>query len=455
MAVSPIRAIDALEVIDSRGNPTVEARVHLGDGTTGVARVPSGASTGEREATELRDGGARYGGKGVRQAVANVNGEINRALAGRDAADQQALDQCLIELDGTPNKSRLGANAILGVSMAAARAAADAAGVPLYRHLGGEDARVLPVPCLNVINGGRHADNTVDFQEFKIAPHNAPTFAEALRMGIETFHALRALLKDQGKSTGIGDEGGFAPDLATNEEAVDLILAAIEKAGYRPGADIALCLDPATSEMWRDGGYVAFKSDQSVRTTAEMIDLWRSWIDRYPIVLIEDALAENDWDGWGQLTQALGSRIELVGDDIFCTNPAILRRAIEAGRRQLDSGETEPDRHRLRDAGNRPARAAARLRRLHVAPLGRNRGYVHRRPRRRHRLRPHQDRLRLPGRAHRQVQPPAAHRARPGRPRNVRRPGRLPAGRAVSARRRGVRCAKRASSASARGHTQC
>ena len=331
MAVSPIRAIDALEVIDSRGNPTVEARVHLGDGTTGVARVPSGASTGEREATELRDGGARYGGKGVRQAVANVNGEINRALAGRDAADQQALDQRLIELDGTPNKSRLGANAILGVSMAAARAAAGAAGVPLYRHLGGDEAAVLPVPCLNVINGGRHADNTVDFQEFKIAPHNAPTFAEALRMGIETFHALRALLKDKGKSTGIGDEGGFAPDLATNEEAVDLILAAIEKAGYRPGADIALCLDPATSEMWRDGGYVAFKSDQSVRTTAEMIDLWRSWIDRYPIVLIEDALAENDWDGWGQLTRALGSRIELVGDDIFCTNPAILRRAIEAG----------------------------------------------------------------------------------------------------------------------------
>ena len=331
MAVSPIRAIDALEVIDSRGNPTVEARVHLDGGATGVARVPSGASTGEREATELRDGGARYGGKGVRQAVANVNGEINRALAGRDAADQQALDQRLIELDGTPDKSRLGANAILGVSMAAARAAAGAAGVPLYRHLGGDEAAVLPVPCLNVINGGRHADNTVDFQEFKIAPHNAPTFAEALRMGIETFHALRALLKDQGKSTGIGDEGGFAPDLATNEEAVDLILAAIEKAGYRPGADIALCLDPATSEMWRDGGYVAFKSDQSVRTTAEMIDLWSNWIDRYPIVLIEDALAENDWDGWGQLTRALGSRIELVGDDIFCTNPAILRRAIERG----------------------------------------------------------------------------------------------------------------------------
>ncbi len=326
-----IRAIDALEVIDSRGNPTVEARVHLVDGTVAEARVPSGASTGEREATELRDGGARYCGKGVAKAVANVNGEIHRALAGFDAADQSGLDQRMIELDGTPNKSRLGANAILGVSMAAARAAAAAARVPLYRHLGGDDAAVLPVPCLNVINGGRHADNTVDFQEFKIAPHNAPSFAEALRMGIEAFHALRALLKKRGKSTGIGDEGGFAPDLATNEEAVELILEAIAAAGYRPGADIALCLDPATSEMWREGAYVAFKSDQSTRTTAEMIELWRAWIDRYPIVLIEDALAENDWDGWGDLTRTLGERIELVGDDIFCTNPRILQEAIDRG----------------------------------------------------------------------------------------------------------------------------
>ena len=326
-----IRAIDALEVIDSRGNPTVEARVHLEDGTVAEARVPSGASTGEREAAELRDGGARFGGKGVRKAIANVNGEINRALAGFDAADQGLLDRRMIELDGTPNKSRLGANAILGVSMAAARAAAAATRVPLYRHLGGEDAAILPVPCLNVINGGRHADNTVDFQEFKIAPHNAPTFAEALRMGIEAFHALRALLKQRGKSTGIGDEGGFAPDLATNEEAVELILEAIEAAGYRPGTDIALCLDPATSEMWRDGGYVAFKSDRSTRTTAEMIELWGSWIDRYPIVLIEDALAENDWEGWGDLTKRLGARIELVGDDIFCTNPGILQEAIDRG----------------------------------------------------------------------------------------------------------------------------
>ena len=326
-----IRAIDALEVIDSRGNPTVEARVHLDDGTVAEARVPSGASTGEREATELRDGGTRYGGKGVAKAVANVNGEIGHALAGFDAADQSGLDRRMIELDGTPNKSRLGANAILGVSMAAARAAAASARVPLYRHLGGNDAAILPVPCLNVINGGRHADNTVDFQEFKIAPHNAPSFAEALRIGIEAFHALRALLKQRGKSTGIGDEGGFAPDLATNEEAVELILEAIEAAGYRPGADIALCLDPATSEMWRDGAYVAFKSDRSARSTAEMIDLWRSWIDRYPIVLIEDALAENDWDGWGDLTRALGERIELVGDDIFCTNPRILQEAIDRG----------------------------------------------------------------------------------------------------------------------------
>ncbi len=326
-----IREIDALEVLDSRGNPTVEARVRLDDGTVAEARVPSGASTGEREAAELRDGGPRYGGKGVRQAVAHVNGEIAAALIGHDAGDQSGIDRRLIALDGTPNKARLGANAILGVSMAAARAAAAAAGVPLYRHLGGADAVILPVPCLNVINGGRHADNTVDFQEFKIVPHHAPSFAEALRMGVETFHVLRGLLKARGKSTGIGDEGGFAPDLASNEEAVALILEAIEQAGYRPGADIALALDPATSEMWQDGRYVAFKSDRAARTTAEMIELWRGWIDRYPIVLIEDALAENDWDGWADLTRALGERIELVGDDVFCTNPAILQQAIDRG----------------------------------------------------------------------------------------------------------------------------
>ena len=324
-----IRSITALEVLDSRGNPTVEARVHLEDGGSASALVPSGASTGEREAVELRDGDtSRYGGKGVQKAVSNVRTEINDALIGFDVTDQKGLDACLIELDGTPNKSRLGANATLGVSMAAARAAADFTGQPLYRYLSDTDAALLPVPCLNVINGGHHADNTVDFQEFQIAPHNAPSFAEAIRMGVETFHALKALLKSKGKATGVGDEGGFAPDLGRNEDAVEFILQAIEKAGYRPGEDIVLCLDPATSEMWEDGQYVYFKSDRQSKTTAEMIELWKAWIDKYPIVLIEDPLAENDWDGWTQLTHEIGDRVELVGDDIFCTNPNILQQAI-------------------------------------------------------------------------------------------------------------------------------
>ena len=330
--MSSIIDIHAREILDSRGNPTVEVDVILEDGTLGRAAVPSGASTGAHEAVERRDGDkARYMGKGVLEAVEAVNGEIADALGGFDATEQVALDMAMIEMDGTPNKSRLGANAILGVSMAAARAAARAEGVPLYRHLGGDSATLLPVPCLNVINGGRHADNTVDFQEFKIAPHNAPTFAEALRMGIETFHALKALLKSQGKSTGIGDEGGFAPDLTDNRDAIELVLAAIEDAGYRPGIDIAICLDPASSEMWRDGRYIAFKSDQSARSTEQMVELWRDWVTQYPIVLIEDALAENDWDGWELLTRELGDRIELVGDDIFCTNSTILQRAIERG----------------------------------------------------------------------------------------------------------------------------
>ena len=259
-----IRSLGALEVLDSRGNPTVGARVRLENGTTATALVPSGASTGEREAAELRDGDAnRYGGKGVRKAVANIRTEINDALVGFDVTDQIGLDKRLIELDGTPNKARLGANAILGVSMAAARAAAYATGLPLYKYLGGSDASLLPVPCLNVINGGRHADNTVDFQEFKIAAHNAPSFAEAIRMAVETFHVLRDLLKAKGKTTGVGDEGGFAPDLGRNQDAVEFILQAIEKAGYRPVEDFVLCLDPATSEMWEDDKYVFFKSRQA------------------------------------------------------------------------------------------------------------------------------------------------------------------------------------------------
>ena len=323
-------SLHALEVLDSRGNPTVSATVTLEDGTIASAAVPSGASTGEREAVELRDGDVkRYGGKGVLQAVANIEGEIAQALKGMDATDQRALDERMIGLDGTPNKSRLGANAILGVSMAVSRAAATASRLPLYRYLGGADASLLPVPCLNVINGGKHADNTIDFQEFKIAPHNATNFAEAIRMAVETFHVLRSILKSKGLSTGIGDEGGFAPDLRDNEQAIEIILEAIVKAGYQPGRDISICLDPATSEMWQDGKYVFFKSGTGSKSTDEMIALWESWLDRYPIVLLEDPLGEKDWSGWEAITRQIGGRVEVVGDDIFCTNPAILQEAID------------------------------------------------------------------------------------------------------------------------------
>lgn len=330
MKTTRISAIHALEILDSRGNPTVSATVVLEDGTTASAAVPSGASTGEREATELRDGDPkRYGGKGVLKAVANAEGEIANALRGMDATDQRALDEAMIALDGTSNKSRLGANAILGVSMAVARAAAATTGQPLYRYLGGPAANLLPVPCLNVINGGKHADNTVDFQEFKIAPHNAPNFTEAIRMAVETFHSLKSILKAKGLSTGIGDEGGFAPNLRDNEQAVEVILEAIEKAGYQPGRDISIALDPATSEMWQDGKYVFFKSTKESKSTDEMIALWESWLDRYSIVLLEDPLGEKDWTGWETITRQLGSRVEIVGDDLLCTNPEILQQAID------------------------------------------------------------------------------------------------------------------------------
>ncbi|WP_088892240.1 phosphopyruvate hydratase [Leptolyngbya ohadii] len=328
-----ILAINAAEVLDSRGNPTVEATVLLEDEmTVGTAIVPSGASTGEKEAVELRDGDPkRYGGKGVLTAVANVNDKIAPELEGMDVTDQRAIDLAMLELDGTPNKSVFGANAILAVSLAVARAAANSLGLPLYRYLGGTNACVLPVPCMNVINGGKHADNTVDFQEFMIAPHNAPTFAESIRMGVETFHALRSLLKGKGYSTGIGDEGGFAPDLKSNEEAIEVILQAIEKAGYRPGEDISICLDPASSEMWQDGRYVFFKSNAPAKTSEEMVALWKSWADQYPIVSLEDGMGENDWNGWKLLTDTIGDRVELVGDDLFCTNASILKEGIEKG----------------------------------------------------------------------------------------------------------------------------
>ena len=320
------------EILDSRGNPTVEADVFLADGSMGRAAVPSGASTGEKEAVELRDGDkSRYGGKGVTKAVSNINTAIRKAVTGLNAADQRGLDAAMIGLDGTPNKAKLGANAILAVSMAAARAAANAHRLPLYRYLGGANACLLPVPCLNVLNGGKHADNTVDFQEFMIAPHHASSFAESIRMGIETFHALKQVLRKKGYSTAVGDEGGFAPDLKSNDEAVESILEGIVKAGYKPGEDISICLDPAASEMWDDGKYVLFKSTKKAITPQELIGIWESWVNQYPIILLEDGMGENDLQGWKDLTSTLGSRIELVGDDLFCTNPRILREGIEKG----------------------------------------------------------------------------------------------------------------------------
>jgi len=327
-----IEEITAYEVLDSRGNPTVEAHVTLEDGTVGEAMVPSGASTGEREAVELRDGDAkRYGGKGVLSAVKNVNERIAPMLLGMNVTEQRAIDAAMIELDATPNKAEIGANAMLAVSLAVAKAAAEYGGAPLYRYLGGANASLLPVPCLNVINGGVHAQNTVDFQEFMIAAHNAPSFAESIRMSIETFHALKAILHKKGYSTGVGDEGGFAPDLKSNDEAIDVILEAIVAAGFKPGTDVSLCLDPATSELWRDGRYLFFKSSQETKTPEQMVELWRSWVNQYPIVSLEDGMGEGDWDGWKMLTEAVGDRVELVGDDLFCTNPEILKRGIEAG----------------------------------------------------------------------------------------------------------------------------
>ncbi len=322
--------MNALEVLDSRGNPTVEVDLQLEDGTVARAMVPSGASTGEREAFELRDGDKkRYGGKGVLKAVENANTIIAPNIIGRDFANQRELDYYMINLDGTPNKSKLGANAILAVSMAYARACAESAGISLYNYLGGSNAYLLPVPCMNIINGGKHADNNVDFQEFMIAPHGAKSFSESIRMGVEVFHTLKGILKSKGYSTGVGDEGGFAPDLKSNDEAVEVILEAIVKAGFKPGNEVSICLDPAASELWEDGKYKMFKSTGKFISSDELIKLWESWVNQYPIVLIEDGLAENDWQGWAKLTKTLGHRIELVGDDIFCTNKAILSEGIK------------------------------------------------------------------------------------------------------------------------------
>jgi enolase 1/2/3 len=329
-----INRVHGREILDSRGNPTVEVEVTIDGGASGRAAVPSGASTGEREALELRDGEkSRYLGKGVRKAVENVNGEIAKAIVGRDL-DQRGLDDAMIALDGTATKSRLGANALLGVSMAALRAGAAAQKVPLYRHIGnlyGSNAFTLPVPMMNILNGGAHADSSVDFQEFMVMPLSAPSFAEALRWGAEVFHALRGILKRRGQSTGVGDEGGFAPNLKSNREAVEVVLEAVTKAGLTPGADVWLALDVASSELWGAGRYTFKKSGEPDRTSDEMIGLYEDWSRQYPIVSIEDGLAEGDWEGWQRLTKALGDRVQLVGDDVFVTNPEILKRGITDG----------------------------------------------------------------------------------------------------------------------------
>ncbi|HUL44667.1 MAG TPA: phosphopyruvate hydratase [Bacteroidota bacterium] len=327
-----ITDVYAREILDSRGNPTIEVDVELESGVKGRAAVPSGASTGEHEAVELRDGDKmRYNGKGVLNAVENVNDKIADEVIGFEASDQVGIDRLMIELDGTPNKGKLGANAILGVSMAVSRAAAAALEVPLYKYLGGPNAKILPVPMMNILNGGKHADNNVDLQEFMIVPVDAENFAEALRMGAEVFHSLKGVLTKKGHNTGVGDEGGFAPNLKSNEEAIEVILEAIQKANLKPGKDVYLALDPASSEFFEKGKYVFKKSDKSAKTPEQMVKFYEKWVKQYPILSIEDGMAENDWEGWKLITEALGGKIQLVGDDVFVTNTEILSKGIEKG----------------------------------------------------------------------------------------------------------------------------
>ena len=328
--MSQISAVRARQILDSRGNPTVEVDVALESGTRGRAAVPSGASTGEFEAVELRDGGEPWGGRGVTRAVENVNAELAAAVVGREADDQEGLDSAMIELDGTPGKGRLGANAVLGVSLAVARAAADETGMPLWRHLGGEDARTLPVPMMNVLNGGAHADNRIDFQEFMVVPVGAPSFSEALRAGVEVFHALKRTLHDRGLSTAVGDEGGFAPDLESNEAALQAVLDGVEAAGYRPGEDVALALDPAASELHSEGRY-RLEHEGRTLSADEMAGYWTEIAARYPVLSLEDPMDEEDWDGWRTLTERIGAGVQLVGDDLFVTNSERLNRGIESG----------------------------------------------------------------------------------------------------------------------------
>ena len=397
------------EILDSRGNPTVEVDVRLEDGSLGRAAVPSGASTGRHEAVERRDGGSRYGGKGVLQAVEAVNGELFDALSGMDAEEQAKIDEIMIALDGSANKSRLGANALLGVSLATARAAAAAADVALYRYIGGVAARDLPVPLMNIINGGAHADNPIDIQEFMIVPVAAETLAEAVRTGAEVFHALRGLLSEAGHSTNVGDEGGFAPALKGTDEALGYVMKAIESAGFKPGDEVALALDAAATEFYRDGRYELTGEGRTLDAAA-MVEDYRALVDRYPVVSIEDGLAEDDWEGWSALTSALGDRVQLVGDDLFVTNPPAFGRRNRTRRRQRHPHQAQPDRHPDRNPGNDRTCAARGLRHRHLAPLRRDRGHHHRRPRGRRQRGSDQDRLARALRPPRQVQPAHAHR---------------------------------------------
>jgi len=330
--MSLIQDVHAREILDSRGNPTIEVEVLLDDGALGRAAVPSGASTGAHEAIELRDGDkSRFGGKGVLTAVENVNDRIGPELIDMDAIDQMGIDELMIELDGSPNKGKLGANAILGVSLAVAKAAASSLGLPLYRYIGGVTARTLPIPMMNILNGGKHADNNVDFQEFLCMPVGAESFQEALQIGTEVFHSLKAVLKGRGLSTSVGDEGGFAPSLSSNENAIQVILESIDKAGYTPGKEVWIALDPAASEMYQDGKYVFYKSTGKAVSSEEMVDLWAGWAERYPIISLEDGMAEDDWEGWRKLTQAIGGKVQLIGDDLFVTNTERLKEGIDTG----------------------------------------------------------------------------------------------------------------------------
>ena len=417
-----IEQVGAREILDSRGNPTVEVEVALLDGTFARAAVPSGASTGEHEAVELRDGGSRYGGKGVGKAVEAVLDEIAPAVIGLSADDQRLVDQALLDLDGTPDKSRLGANAILGVSLAVSKAAAESAGLPLFRYIGGPNAHILPVPMMNILNGGAHADTGVDVQEFMVAPIGAPSFKEALRWGTEVYHSLKSVLKKQGLSTGLGDEGGFAPDVAGTKAALDLILTAIEAAGYKAGSDVALALDVAATEFFTDG--TGYKFEKETRTDMQMIEFYAGLIDSYPLVSIEDPLSEDDWDGWVALTAAIGDRTQTRRRRPVRHQSRASRGRHRTGRGQRTSGEGQPDRHAHRDAGRGGAGPQQRLSHDDEPPKRRDRGHHDRRPRRRGRQRSDQDRRTGPQRAGRQVQPAAAYRGDPRRRRPVRgRPG--------------------------------